>query len=74
MIILTDTLPDPRDVVIISLMESCRLHRNVFIHEELAHCRDRIADVGKMDFIGQSVHKVMELKESKPIEEIAHTQ
>lgn len=73
MIILTDTIPDPRDVVIIALMESCRLHRSVFIHEELASCRKRIAEIGKMDFIGQGIQNVMELKEKKSVEEIANS-
>lgn len=72
MIVLTDTIPDPRDVVIVSLMESCRLHRNVFVHDELSKHRKRIAEIGDMDFIGQGIQKVLELKASKPIEEIAH--
>lgn len=73
MIVLTETIPDPRDVVIISLMESCRLHRNVFIHEELSQHRKRIAEIGDMDFIGQGIQMVLELKATKPIEEIAHS-
>ncbi|MGE9292949.1 GPP34 family phosphoprotein [Ruficoccus sp. ZRK36] len=72
MIILTDTLPDPRDVAIISLMEACRLYRTVFLNEELSHCRKRIAQVAKMDFIGQGIARVLKLTDTHPIEEIAH--
>ena len=73
MIILTDTLPDPRDVAIISLMEACRLYRTVFLNEELSECRKRIAKVAKMDFIGQGIAKLLKLTDSRPVEEIAHS-
>ncbi len=71
MIILTDTLPDPRDVAIISLMEACKLYRTVFLNEELSECRKRIAQVAKMDFIGQGIARLLKLTETRPIEAIA---
>ncbi|MBC2595529.1 GPP34 family phosphoprotein [Ruficoccus amylovorans] len=71
MIILTNTLPDPRDVAIISLMEACRLYRTVFLNEELGQCRKRIAQIAKMDFIGQGIARLLQLTDSKSLEEIA---
>lgn len=71
-IILTDTMPDPRDVAIISLMETCKLHRTVFLGEELSRCRNKIKQVAAMDFIGQAMLKALELAQEKPLEELAH--
>ncbi len=71
-IILTDTLPDPRDVAIISLMETCKLHRTVFIGEELSRCRNKIKQVAAMDFIGQAMLRALELAQENPLEELAH--
>lgn len=48
-------IPDPRDVAIIALMEATRLHRVVFLRDELSTCRSRIRQLAKMDFIGQGI-------------------
>lgn len=71
-IILTDTLPDPRDIAIISLMETCKLHRTVFVPEELSSCRNKIKQIAKMDFIGQAMLQALEKAQEMPLEEIAH--
>lgn len=71
-IILTDTIPDPRDIAIISLMEACKLHRTVFIPEELSSCRKKIKQIAAMDFIGQAMLKALEEIKESSLEEIAH--
>lgn len=71
-IILTDTMPDPRDIAIISLMEACKLHRSVFIGDELSRCRNKIKQIAAMDFIGQAMFRALEEIKETPLEEIAH--
>lgn len=71
-VILTHTLPDPRDIAIISLMEACKLHRTVFISEELSECRQKIKQVAAMDFIGQAMLKALEEVKETPLEQLAH--
>ncbi|WOO39319.1 GOLPH3/VPS74 family protein [Rubellicoccus peritrichatus] len=71
-IILTDTIPDPRDIAIISLMEACKLHRTVFVPEELSSCRKKIKQVAAMEFIGQAMLQALEEIKESSLEEIAH--
>ncbi|NBS83815.1 MAG: GPP34 family phosphoprotein [Verrucomicrobia bacterium] len=58
-------IPSPRDVVLISLASSCQLLRSVFSDAELLQHSQRIAQVSKMDLIGQAVSKsVAEVQEA----------
>jgi hypothetical protein len=58
-------IPSPRDVVLISLASSCQLLRSVFSDVELLQHSQRIAQVSKMDLIGQAVSKsVAEVQEA----------
>lgn len=54
-LILSDELPDPRDVVLISLASSANLFDAVFTPEEFARVRERIAMLARLDLIGQAV-------------------
>lgn len=71
-VILTDTLPDPRDIAIISLMETCKLHRTVFIPDELSRCRNKIKQIAAMEFVGQAMLSALDQIRNTPIEEIAN--
>lgn len=53
-------IPDPKDVAIIALMEATKLYRVVFIRDELSHCRKKIHQFARMDFIGQGIAKALE--------------
>jgi len=54
-IILSDEIPDPRDVVIIALADACKLFDEILGPRELRSARPRIEQVAKMDLIGQAL-------------------
>jgi hypothetical protein len=54
-IIMSDTLPDPRDAVLISLVDACGLFNEVFTLEELKTVCARIKQLARLDFIGQKL-------------------
>ena len=54
-LLFSDDIPDPRDIVIVSLAASCGLFECLLSRDELAQVRKRIDVIGKMDRIGQSV-------------------
>ena len=54
-ILLTDEIPDPRDVVLICLVDACRLFGLVLTAAELEAADTRIAQLRKLDLIGQAV-------------------
>ena len=58
-------IPSPRDVVLISLASACQLLRTIYTDAELLQNSRRIAEVSKMDLIGQAVSKsVAEVQEA----------
>ena len=57
--ILSDQIPDPRDIVLISLVKTCGLTDEIFSSEEIEKANSRIAQIAKMDLIGQAVSKVV---------------
>jgi hypothetical protein len=59
-IVLSEELPDPRDVVLVSLIRSCYLIDEVFTPEELDRVQDRIEQIARMDLIGQTVSRIIE--------------
>ena len=64
-VLLSDVIPDPRDVVIICLADACALWRSLIHPRELAGMEPRIAQVVKLDLIGQSVARtIRELQEA----------
>jgi hypothetical protein len=54
-IILTDEIPDPRDVVLICLIDACALTRFVLSPEEIKATATRLDQLRKMDLIGRTV-------------------
>ena len=54
-ILFSDELPDPRDIVIISLVDASGIFKHLLSEREHKRARDRIAQVCKMDLIGQAV-------------------
>ena len=64
-VVVDGEVPSPRDVVIISLASACQLLRTVFTDADLLKYSPRIAEVAKMDLIGQAVSKsVAEVQEA----------
>ncbi len=58
-IVLSDEIPEPKDIVIISLIKSCGLTDQIFTSKELKKASERIYQISKMDLIGQSVSKAI---------------
>jgi Golgi phosphoprotein 3 len=56
-ILLSDEIPDPRDIVLICLVDACALMRFVLNDEELTATVARVQQLRKMDLIGQAVTK-----------------
>ena len=50
-----DDIPDPRDVVLVCLCDVCRLFPGLLTADELDRVYPRIAQIGRMDLIGQAV-------------------
>ena len=59
-LILGDGIPDPRDVVLISLGNACRLLEDLFTPQEFNNrVRDRIVALARLDLIGQETVKAV---------------
>jgi len=56
-VLLSDKIPDPRDVVIIGLADACGIFSELLSARELRSARARIDQVRKLDLIGQAVAK-----------------
>ena len=66
-LLFSDDIPDPRDIVIVSLAASCGLFRCLLSRDELAAAGERIDLISGMDLIGRSVaHAVREMKPLRP--------
>ena len=59
-VLLSDEIPDPRDIAIIGLCDACDIFNHMLGPRELAQARDRIDQVARLDLIGQSVANVIE--------------
>ena len=69
-VLLSAAIPDPRDIAIICLADACALWRGMIHKRELARLKPRIAQVVKLDLIGQSVAgTIRELQEATRGEE-----
>jgi Golgi phosphoprotein 3 len=58
-LILSDDIPDPRDILLISLLVSCNLVDRLFSRAETGGVQDRIEQISQMDLIGQAVFKTI---------------
>ena len=59
-LLLSDDIPDPRDIVIIALAQACGLLRRVFSESELRSAQKRIDQIAKLDLIGQAMTDMMQ--------------
>ena len=53
--VLSDNIPDPRDVALLSLVDACRILPDLLPDRKLGELASRIALVRKMDLIGREV-------------------
>ena len=54
-VLLSDDIPDPRDVALIGLVDACDILREVFPDRDVEQCRPRIDQLRKMDLIGREL-------------------
>lgn len=55
-----DDIPDAGDIVIVALAESCGLLEHIFAADDLRRWRARIAQIVRLDLIGQAVRAAIE--------------
>ena len=58
-ILYSDEVPDQRDVVIFCLIDACDMFRTLLGPTELNRMHSRIADISKLDLIGQATTKLI---------------
>lgn len=58
-IVLTDEIPTPGDAVLISLVDACDLFREILSPREYKRCEERIAELSKLDLVGQKVKQLI---------------
>ena len=55
----SDEVPSPRDVMIIALADACGIFDHIFSRQELNRASDRIAQVSRLDLIGQAMSQAI---------------
>ncbi|HEV8681060.1 MAG TPA: GPP34 family phosphoprotein [Stellaceae bacterium] len=58
-VLLTEEIPDPRDIVLICLIDACDLLGLVLDPDEIAGTKARVEALGRLDLIGQAVTKAV---------------
>ncbi len=58
-ILYSDEIPDPRDVVVICLLDACNMFRALLGQNEVNRVRERIDQVARLDVIGQATTKLI---------------
>ncbi|HEY3916341.1 MAG TPA: GPP34 family phosphoprotein [Stellaceae bacterium] len=59
-LLLSDDIPEPRDIVIIALAQACGLLRRIFSASELRSVETRIDQIARLDLIGQTMTAMMQ--------------
>jgi golgi phosphoprotein 3 len=59
-LLMSDEIPDARDVVIVALAQSCGLLEHIFSVDELESAKARIEQIVRLDLIGQAVRAAIE--------------
>ncbi|MDE0354839.1 MAG: GPP34 family phosphoprotein [Deltaproteobacteria bacterium] len=64
-VLLSDDMPDPRDVAMVCLVDACDILGDIFSEREMERVRPRIEQLRVMDLIGREVSSVIaEIEES----------
>ena len=64
-ILFSHEIPDPRDIVIIGLVDACGIFKQLLSQKEHCRARERIDQIRKMDLIGRAVtNSVREIEAS----------
>ena len=71
-VILNDEIPEPRDVLLISLLNSCNFLKLLMTHEEYEEKQERIEILSNMDLIGQSIASSVQITSLLPRPRATH--
>lgn len=64
-VLLSDDMPDPRDVALVCLVDACDILSDIFSEREMERVRPRVDQLRVMDLIGREVGSVIaEIEES----------
>jgi len=64
-VLLSDDMPDPRDIALVCLVDACDILGDIFSEREMERVRPRIDQLRMMDLIGREVSSVIaEIEES----------
>lgn len=66
-IIHSDEIPDPREISIISLLNSCEIFSSLLENEEYEQVKERIELLARMDLIGQSLAVAVQATFKSPV-------
>ena len=58
-VLFSDEIPDPRDVMIICLADACGIFKEMLTRRELERASERIAQVRRLDLIGQAISRAI---------------
>ncbi len=58
-VLFTDTIPDPRDIVLICLAHATGILDSIFSRAQLRQVEDRVDQVRRLDLIGQAIAKAI---------------
>ncbi len=53
-VLFSDEIPEPRDIVLLSLADACGILRAMLTRRELSNAADRIEQVRRLDLVGQA--------------------
>lgn len=59
-LLMSDDIPDARDIAILNLADACGLLHEIFSSQELSRLEERIEQLTRMDLIGQAVSSTID--------------
>ena len=69
-LVFSNDLPNERDIVIVSILNNSNLINSIFTDDEIETYGERINQIAKMDFIGQTISKVLKTYEISSFDKI----
>ena len=58
-LVLSNEIPDPRDAVLVSLVNACGLFTEILSSRELRRCEGRIEEISKYDMVCQKINELI---------------
>lgn len=71
-VLLSDDMPDPRDIALVCLVDACDILGDLFSEREMERVRPRIEQLRQMDLIGREVSAVITEIEQSIMMAMAH--